>query len=480
MGQRTLDGHGPALQRHFGLLHATALNFSMIVGAGVFATIPFMLGKLPGPFAVLGWVGAGALMMVDGLIWGELGAALPGSGGSYLYLLESYGRQRWGRLMAFLFIWQFLISGPLEIGSGLIALAQFANAFHPDYAYFNEYWTRKISFSDDPSVAVIVNPGKAVAIAAGLVIVLLLYRRMASLKWLTVTVWVGVLGLIAWILVEGACRFDARVAFDYSGAEWPAEFGPRLGEAMVLAMYSYLGYYNVCYIGDEVRDPGRTIPRSILLSAILVCVLFVGLHLALVGVVPWHEIPTESPKADTYNLPAVFMQTHGHWAVVAVTALLVWSCFGSAFAGMLGYSRIPYAAARHGHFFAAFARVHPRHHIPHIALLFVGALTLFWTLFDLQSVIFALVITRILEQFIAQIVGVILLRRLQPNRPRPFRMFLYPVPCGIALIGWLFLYVSAGGWFIGLGLVTLLGGLVAFALWTWRTRQWPFADTVET
>src|SRR5438876_4913996 len=119
------------LQRHFGLLHATALNVTMIVGAGVFVTIPLMLRELPGPYAILGWLAAGALMLVDGMIWSELGATLPGSGGSYLYLLECYGRERWGRLMAFLFIWQFLISGPLEVGSGLIAMRQFFEALDP-------------------------------------------------------------------------------------------------------------------------------------------------------------------------------------------------------------------------------------------------------------------------------------------------------------------------------------------------------------
>jgi amino acid transporter len=99
-------------------LHATALNVTMIVGAGVFITIPLILKELPGPYALLGWLAAGGLMLVDGLIWSELGATMPGSGGSYLYLLECYGRQRCGRLMAFLFIWQFLISGPLEIACG--------------------------------------------------------------------------------------------------------------------------------------------------------------------------------------------------------------------------------------------------------------------------------------------------------------------------------------------------------------------------
>src|SRR5262249_25518672 len=122
------------LQRHFGLLHATALNVTMVVGAGVFITIPLMLGKLPGPYALLGWLAAGLLILVDGLVWSELVASFPGSGGSYLYLLECYGRQRWGRLMAFLFIWQFLISGPLEVASGLIAMAIFADGIDPAFA----------------------------------------------------------------------------------------------------------------------------------------------------------------------------------------------------------------------------------------------------------------------------------------------------------------------------------------------------------
>src|SRR5438067_3213363 len=138
MGQDPTDRIAPSLQRHFGLLHATALNVSMIVGAGVFITIPMMLGKLPGPYAALGWLAAGALMIIDGLIWSELGAAIPGSGGTYLYHLECYGQSKWGRLMAFLFVWQFLISGPLEVASGLIAIATFANGFGDGFKTFNE------------------------------------------------------------------------------------------------------------------------------------------------------------------------------------------------------------------------------------------------------------------------------------------------------------------------------------------------------
>jgi amino acid transporter len=471
------------LQRHFGLVLATALNVTMVVGAGVFVTIPLMLGKLPGPYALLGWLAAGVLILFDGLIWSELGAALPGSGGSYLYLLESYGRTRWGRLMAFLFIWQFLISGPLEVASGLIAMGQFAKSISPAFTDWSKSytWSLELLRWQDDTLTVGVSPMQLVFALVGVLIVVLLYRRITILGRLTVTFWLGVLAVIAWILIEGGVRFDAARAFDFSGkaAAWPAGFGLDLGGAMVLAIYSYLGYYHVCYIGDEVREPGRTIPRAILLSALIVCVLFVGLHLAMLGTVPWQDVPTEKPAVDDFSLAAKFMgRVHGDWAVVAVSLLLIWSCFGSAFAALLGYSRIPYGAARYGHFFGVLGRIHPVHRIPHVSLLLVGALTVFWSFFDLGSVINALITTRILEQFIGQIGAVVLLRR-QPGRVHPYRMWLYPLPCVVALVGWLYVYICAGWPFIVLGLATLTAGAVVFLVWSWRTGGWPFITAGE-
>jgi amino acid transporter len=457
------------LERHFGLFQATALNVTMIVGAGVFITIPLMLQVLPGPYALLGWLGAGALILVDGLIWSELGAAMPGSGGSYLYLLECYGRERWGRLMAFLFIWQFLISGPLEVASGLIAISQFSNALSPAFARFNDEWTMKRvlgSWGGDELI-VSVSPSGIGCLLLGAGLIALLYRRITVLGKLTVTFWLGVMGIIGWILVDGALRFDRHVAFDMP--ESAPDLKTGLGAAMILAIYSYLGYYNVCYIGDEVREPARTIPRAVLLSALLVCLLFTGLHLAMLGTVPWQL------AADSKNLPADFMrQIHGDRAATLVGVLLIWSCLGSVFAALLGYSRIPYGAARYGHFFAPLAGVHPVHHIPHVSLLLVGGLTLFWSFFDLGSVINALITTRILEQFVGQVVGVVLWRRREPNAPRPYKMWLYPLPCALALVGWLYLYVSAGPLFIVLGLATLACGLVAFLIWSRRAGGWPY------
>jgi amino acid transporter len=464
----------PGLQRHFGLLQATALNISMIVGAGVFLMIPLILLELPGPYALLGWVFAGLLMLADGMIWSELGAMMPGSGGSYVYLLEAFGKNRWGRLMAFLFVWQFLISGPLEIGSGLVSIAIFSNGLDPEIKAFNESHTWEVKFFKSETLdlepGMTFSPSRWFAFAVGAFIIFLLYRRITTLGRLTVTVWLGVLGVLGWILVEGILHADLTTVFDATEAHAVRSPATALGQAMLLAMFAYFGYYNICYIGDEVKDPAKTIPRSILLSALSVMILFVGVHVAMLGVIPWREIPRDKEKLDSFSLVAEFMRRlHGDRAAALVSLLLIWSTVGSAFAGLLGYSRIPYGAARYGHFFEIFGRTHATHRFPHVSLLAVGALALFWSFFDLGDVINALVTTRIIEQFVAQIVGVMMLRKAQPDRPRPYRIWLYPMPCLVALVGWVYLYVSAGWLFMAIGLATLAAGLLTFALWFRRS-----------
>jgi amino acid transporter len=457
------------LVRAIGVWQATALNVTMIVGAGVFLTVPLMLNELPGPYALLGWLAAGALIFVDGLIWSELGAALPASGGSYQYLLECFGRQRWGRLMAFLFIWQFLISGPLELASGLAAIAQFAPTLSTEFEQFDKAKTVTWTLWQSQKLAVSFGPARLLGFSVGLAIIALLWRNITTLGRLTVTFWVGVLGTIAWILIEGAIRFDPGMVLDLHGQHWPDDANPRFGTVMILAMYAYFGYYHVCYIGDEVHEPGKTVPRAILWSVVIVCVLFVGVHLAFVGTLPWYDLLKEE------NLPARFMQhIHGPWAASLVTALLIWCIFGSTFAGLLGYSRIPYGAAEQGHFFALFTRVHSEHRIPHLSLLLVGGLTLVWTFFDLENIIKAFVVTRILAQFVAQIFGVMILRRLQPELHRPYQIWLYPLPCVAALVGWLYMFCFADWFYIGLGTATIATGTIAYFVWSWHTGGWPF------
>src|SRR5262249_11596178 len=195
------------------------MSVAMVVGAGVFVTIPLMLGKLPGPYALLGWLAAGALILVDCLVWSELGAAFPGSGGSYVYLLECYGPKRWGRMMAFLFIWQFLLSGPLEIASGLIAADGLAQGLSENISKFNDEHKREFLLEwkdvggEDVKLTLTLSPVRGACLAAGALCIGLLYRRVTSLGRMAVVFWIGILAAVLWILIEGCLRFDPAMAF---------------------------------------------------------------------------------------------------------------------------------------------------------------------------------------------------------------------------------------------------------------------------
>jgi len=444
------------LERRFGLLQATALNMSNMIGIGPFITIPLLMTALGGPQALLGWLVALVIVVADGLVWAELGAMLPGSGGTYRYLREGFGSERFGRLMAFLFIWQFILSGPLEIASGYIGFANYARYIIPD-----------LSRSGAIGVATVV----------GVANIVLLYRRIDSIGTLTVTLWVGTLVTTLAVILTGAFHFDPAVAFDFpAGAfHFSTGFLFGLGAAARVGIY-YLGYYNICYIGDEVRDPGRVIPRSVLISVLAVAIIYIAINLSIIGVVSWREFVPNTAHPQSDFIVSIFMERiYGSGVATAFTLLVLWTAFGSVFALLLGYSRIPYAAATDGTFFKVFAKVHPDKHFPHVSLLLIGVIAIAASTLSLGMVIDALITTRILIQFMGQIVAVALLRRDRPDLERPFRIWLYPLPNLVALAGWVFVFSTSGATVILFGLVTLVAGVAAFGLWTWKTSQWPFA-----
>ena len=451
----------PHLLRRFGLLQATALNMSNMIGIGPFITIPALMSALGGPQAMLGWFVALLIAVPDGMVWSELGAAMPGSGGSYLYLREAFGRAQLGRLMAFLFIWQFILSGPLEIASGCIGFAQYLGYLLP-----------ALTRPENARLAQLVAAGVAALTVA------LLYRRITTIAKITVSLWIGTMLTVGAVIVSGALRFDPRVAFDFPpGAfnfSWGFLFG--LGAASRVGIYDYLGYYDVCYIGEEVTSPGLVIPRSILISLVAVAAIYFAINLSLIGVVPWREfVPAKDPPDPVASL---FMEKlYGSKVAGVFTVMVLWTAVGSVFALVLGYSRIPYAAAQNGDFFKIFGRLHPKKDFPHVSLLVIGLVSIICSFLPLMTVIDALLITRILVQFIGQIVAVILLRRRAPDLERPYRIWLYPVPCLIALVGWLFVFATANWKVIAFGLGTLLAGLLFFLIWSWQTKRWPFART---
>ncbi|TGE15283.1 APC family permease [Hymenobacter elongatus] len=441
------------LRRNLGLVQATALNMIDMVGIGPFVTLPLVMGMM-GPYFLLAWLVGAGLAIVDGLIWSELGAAYPEAGGSYKFLKLAYGEKKWGRLMSFLYVWQTLVQAPLVVASGAIGFAQYFGYLVP----LTVWWQPKM--------------------VSGLVVlalIALLYRRIEDIGRLGVMLWVGVLGLMAWLIFGGLTHAEHTVAWLPAGgfSALPGLLlSAAMGQAAVKTVYSYLGYYNVCHLGGEIKNPQRVIPRSIFLSILGIMALYLLLNWSVGTVIPWQEAQHSEFIVSTF-----VEKLYGPVAAQAATALVLWVAFASLFAVLLGYSRIPYAAAADGEFLPLFAKTHPTKHFPHVSLLILGGLGfVFSLLFRLGEVITAILAMRILVQFVGQAIGLVLLRRRNGAAHLPFRMPLYPLPVIIAVAVWLLIFWSTGPTFMLSGLTVIGTGIIVFLLWSRRRGQWPFAS----
>lgn len=461
---------------------ATALNMIDMIGVGPFITIPLIVSAMGGPQAMLGWVLGAIFAMCDGLVWAELGAAMPRSGGSYGYLREIYGANRLGRLISFLFIWQLSFSAPLSIASGAIGLAGYASYFWPGLQtqQLARHWSVPLPLLGSMQVHWVVSGATFVAIIVVVLATLLLYRKITSIGWMSKLLLVGVVGTMGWVIVSGLSHFSASRAFSFPlGAfSLSPNFFLGLGSAMLIATYDYWGYYNVAFLGDEVKEPGKTIPRAILLSIFLVGCLYVIMNVSILGVVPWQEIQA-GPHNNGLYVVSIFMQKiYGGWAAKLVTGLVMWTAFASVFSLMLGYSRVLYAAALDGNYFKSFARVHAEGRFPHVSLLALAVVAILFCFLSLADVIAGLVVIRITLQFLVQAIGLIVLRIRRPDLPRPFRMWLYPLPALAASVGFLFVLISRTNSLsqIRYAALVLLSGVGIYLVRSWRRGEWPFAE----
>ena len=476
-------GSGTPLVRGIGLGSATALNMIDMIGVGPFITIPLIVMAMGGPQAMLGWILGAVLAACDGLVWAELGAAMPGSGGSYRYLKEIYGPQKLGRLISFLFIWQLSFSAPLSIASGSVGLSQYAAFFWPrlEHVWAMQTWSLHLPLAGTLQVSWVAMPATLLAIGVCLFTAFLLYRRITVIGRLSKVLWVGVMGTIGWIIFVGLTHFNARQAFDFPpGAfTFSRDFFHGLGGAMLIAAYDYWGYYNVCFLGDEIKEPGKNIPRALLLSIVAVACLYVVMNITILGVVPWREMGQAGASNSKLYVVSTFMQrAYGtaSWTGGVVSMLIMWTAFASVFSLMLGYSRVPYAAAADGNYFRAFARVHPVHKFPYVSLLALAGVAALFCFLRLADLIAALVVIRILLQFLVQSIGVIVLRIRRPEMPRPFRMWLYPVPALVAAGSFIFILISHKDFLreIRYAGVILVVGLMIYCVRAWRRGEWPF------
>jgi amino acid transporter len=462
-----IPAESDTLHRRIDLRSAVQFNMLEMIGVGPFITLPLVIAAAGYSLSPWAWVLGAVIAVADGLVWAELGAAFPRAGGSYAFLREIYDPHRAGNWLSFLYVWQLSFTAPLSIASGCIGLSSFLAWFWP-------------SLDAAPISALpALHYTNFAAAATCLLVTALLYRNLSSVTRLAWVLFAGVLTAIAGVIVSGFAHASQTGGWHMPAS--PASALPLalsgLAQGTLLATYCYWGYYNITFLGSEVRKPQRTIPRAILLSVLLVSTFYVAMNYAALP--SMRDAAAHVAAGATVRLQLVAdiaKSAFGHWAGTLMAALIIWTAFASVFSLLLGYSRVPYAAARDGNYFRFLAAVHPKHGIPHRSLVALGLVAAAFCFFSLAQVITFLVITRILLQFFLQQVGVMLLRVQRPELPRPFKMPLYPLPPLVAICGFIFILVNRKQALEGLAVAAGIA-IIGTAIYLVRAHdlnQWPF------
>lgn len=430
----------PQLRRDLNLLQATAINAIDMVGIGPFITLSGVAAVMGGSGSIYAWLLGALLSFVDGTVWAELGAKWPQAGGSYVFLQKLFPRKKGGRMMAFLFVWQTTLQAPLVVASAAIGFAGY-------FRYLMPLTTLQARF-----------------VAGGLVLgmIALLYRDIKSIGKLSVLLGIITVGTLLWLVFSAIPSFNAEMAFPQSWVGFPTStlFFAALGNATTSTVYSYLGYYNVCHLGGEIRQPERNIPKAIFLSIALIAVLYLAMQTAVAGVLPADAIAESKFVVSLY-----FEKIYNAGVAKIATGLILIIALASLFSVLLGYSRIPYAAAKGGDYFPVFTKLHPTKNFPHISLLTIGGIGFLLSITFTEKpafVIKAIVIMRILVQFVAQAVGVLLWHYRKPHDARPWKMPFFPIPAIISICIWGFLFLTAESKFILGSLTVIAAGVVLY------------------
>jgi fructoselysine transporter len=444
------------LIRGLNLRQAVAINMIDMVGIGPFITIPYIIGAMSGPQCILAWLLGALLSFMDGFVWAELGAKWPEAGGSYAFLQHLFGKEKWGRLMSFLYIWQTTFQAPLVIASGAIGFAQYLTYLVPLDAISQ----------------------KMVSGALVIFITILLYRKITDVGKISVLMGIIVVGTLLWLILSGLVNLDVHMVFTFNAEtmDFTPAFFFGLGTASTKTIYSFLGYYNVCHLGSEIKDPEKNIPKSIFISITGITILYVLMQVAISGVIPWQEA-----KDSPFIVSTFFEKIYGSTTAMVATALVLLIAISSLFAVMLGYSRVPYAAAIEGNYFPVFAKVHPTKNFPHASLLILAAVAfVFSLLFKMKEVITAIIVMRIIIQFVGQSIGLIVLHYKNKDLRLPYRMLLFPIPPLLGILVWLFIFFSADWQFIVGAIGFIAVGVLFFLYQSNKNNLWPFLKEKTT
>jgi len=444
------------LVRGMGLIQSTAVNMLEMIGIGPFITIGVILSAMGGPQAILGWFLGALFSVCDGMVYAELGAAMPGAGGSYIYFQEAFNPRTWGRLVSFLFLWETIFVAPLAISAACVGFAEYSHYVFPGLNHAGV---------------------GSIAAAAVILITFLLYRPIKTVGRLSVVMLAVVLSAMFWVIGPGLIHMNAKMAFAFPPGAFHLSkaFFYGLASATLIAMYNYGGYNNITYLGGEVKNPTKNIPRAIVLSVLAVAVLYLLMSTVIIGVIPWRE------AAASHAVVSEFIgKLYGSRAASVMTGLILAATLGGIFTMSLGYSRILYAAGAEGNFFKVFGRVHSKGHFPTVSLLAINALAIPLCWFSLERLLSALMIIQIVFQFIPQIVAVFAMRIYRKEIERPYKMWLFPVPALVALIGWVYVAATPDQrQYLGTALLLLLLGLGAYVLRAKLIKSWPFGEAPD-
>jgi APA family basic amino acid/polyamine antiporter len=438
------------LVRGMGLVQSTAVNMVDMIGIGPFITIGVILSAMGGPQAVLGWLLGALFSVCDGMIYAELGAAMPGAGGAYIYFREAFNPRTWGHLFSFLFLWETIFVAPLGISAASVGFAEYTHYFFPGLSHAG------VGF-----------------LAAGdcVLITFLLYRPIKEVGRYSVVMLGVVLFAMFWVIGAGLIHINTKMAFDFPPGAFhlSKSFFYGLAAATLIAMYNYGGYNNITYLGGEVKNPAKNIPRAIVFSVLIVAVLYLLMSVVIIGTIPWQE------AAVSHAVVSEFIgKLYGARAAAVMTCLILVATLAGIFTMSLGYSRILYAAGAEGNFFKVFGRVHPTGRFPTFAVVATNAMAIPLCWFSLVRLLSAMMIIQIVFQFIPQIFAVFAIRKYRKEIKRPYGMWLYPVPAIIALVGWIYVASTPEQrQYLGTAGVLLLLGLGAYFLRARAVKSWP-------
>jgi amino acid transporter len=442
------------LIRGMGLIQSTAVNMLEMIGIGPFITIGVIISAMGGPQAILGWFLGALFSICDGMVYAELGAAMPGAGGSYIYFREAFNPRTWGRLFSFLFLWETIFVAPLAISAACVGFADYTHYVLPSLTHTGV---------------------GAVAAGVCVLVTFLLYRPIKTVGRLSVVMLAVVLTAMLWVITTGIIHMNPKMAFDFPPGAFclSKTFFYGLASATLIAMYNYGGYNNITYLGGEVKNPTKNIPRAIVLSVLVVAVLYLFMSVVIIGTIPWRD------AAVSHAVVSEFIgKIHGSRAASIMTALILAATLGGIFTMSLGYSRILYAAGAEGNFFKVLGSVHAKGRFPTVSLLVINALAIPLCWFSLERLVSALMIIQIVFQFIPQVFAIFAMRIYRREISLPYKMWLYPLPALVALTGWIFVAITPDQrQYLGTAIILFLAGLGLYFLRARVMKLWPLGSS---